>query len=496
MSIIESKSMNQVTSISKQCDECGKYVEKVKRVYRGHRYCSTCYVRVFKPIECPKCGEQAKLPKNVPSAVCSSCEKDKPCVRCGREPKYAIGKMTPYGPVCNACSVYFREAEPCENCCTYSKRLSRCSRQGHDKRLCPKCIQADFATCIACRKYRLLKPADDGRMLCKACLEHRVIPCPECHQPMAAGYGKCCDDCQWLHTFKRRLAIDQAAFSSPIMQTAFRDFGAWLLLRVGSRKSALTIHRYLKFFQDVEEIWGRFPSYVELICHFGAEGLRRVRLPMAWLSETKGGHPDIQMREDSSDWRRIREVISSVPAGTQGSRILSEYYEFLLDKFADQRISVRSIRLALRPAVSLLLESDPIGLTLPNQADLDRYLLDAPGQKAAVSGFIRFLRERYQLRLLLRVDLKRVAANRRKKLEGELLAVMREAGEGEEFLRRWLSLALAYFHGLPLSVGKMTSVHNLTHAKGGVSVAYSGARYWVPLFLKTDKLDSSTLSHQ
>lgn len=487
MNVIESKSMIQTTSIPRQCDECGKFVEKIKRVYRGHRYCSTCYVRVFKPAECPKCGEQAKLPKNVPGAICSSCEKDKPCARCGREPKYAIGKMTPYGPVCNACSVYFREAEPCENCGAYSKRLSRCSRQGHDKRLCPKCIQADFATCIACRKYRLLKPTDDGRMLCKVCLEHGVIPCPECHQPMAAGCGKRCEDCQWLHTFKRRLAIDQAAFSSSIMQMDFGDFGTWLLLRVGSQKSALTIHRYLKFFQDVEDRWGRFPAYSDLLHHFGAEGLRRVSLPMAWLGETKGTHPDVQMREDSSDWRRIREAISSVPAGTQGSRILSEYYEFLLDRLADQRISVLSTRLALRPAVSLLLESDPTGLTLPNQADLDRYLLDAPGQKAEVSGFIRFLREHYQLRLLLRVDLKRVAANRRKKLEDELLAVMREAGEGEEFLRRWLSLALAYFHGLNLSIRQMTSVICIDEDDGGISVIYEGKRYWIPLSSYSDR---------
>lgn len=480
MSVIESKSVTQDASISRQCDECGKYVEKIKRVYRGHRYCSTCYVRVFKPIECPRCGEQAKLPKNVPGAICSSCEKDKPCARCGRKPKYAIGKMTPYGPVCNACSVYFREAEPCENCGTYSKRLSRCSRQGHDKRLCPKCIQADFSTCVACRKYRLLKPDDDGRMLCKVCLEHGVIPCPECHQPMAAGCGKRCEDCQWLHTFKRRIAFDQATFSNSTMQMAFGDFGAWLLLRVGGQKSALTIHRYLKFFQDVEEMWGQFPSYVELISHFGAEGLRRVRLPMAWLSETKGVHPDIQMREDNSDWRRIREAISSIPAGTQGSRILSEYYEFLLDKLADQRISIRSIRLALRPAVSLLLESDPTGLTLPNQADLDRYLLDAPGQKAAVSGFIRFLGERHQLKLLSHVDSMRVAAVRRKKLEDELLAMMKEAGEGEEFQRRWLSLALAYFHGLPRSIGKHTPVIYRDQKGYGALVIYEGACYWVP----------------
>lgn len=481
MNVVELKPSAEYVPISKQCDECGKYVEKIKRVYKGHKYCSTCYARVFKPAECPKCGKQAKLPKNVPGSICSNCEKDKPCARCGKEPKYAIGKITPYGPVCNSCSVYFREAEPCENCGVTSKRLSRCFRQGHNRRLCPKCIQADFSTCVACRKYRLLKPADDGRMLCKACIEHGVIPCPECLQPMAAGCGKRCEGCQWSLTFKKRLAIDQAVFSNSTMQMAFGDFGAWLLLRVGSQKSALTIHRYLKFFQDIEERWGRFPEYSDLLHHFAAEGLRRVRLPMAWLGETMGIHPDVQMREDSSDWRRIREVLSSVPAETLGSRLISTYYEFLMEKFADEKITVCSIRLALRPAVSLLLKSNPTGLSLPNQAALDRYLLEAPGQKAAVSGFIRFLGKRYQLRLVVRVDLKRVAAIRKKKLEAELLVMMQEGGEGEELQRRWLSLALAYFHGLPLSIGKKTPTLRTPQEGEGVSVIYDGARYWVPL---------------
>lgn len=484
MNVVEGKLPAEPAPISTQCDECGKYVEKMKRVYRGHKYCSTCYARVFKHIECPKCGVQAKLPKNVPGAICSSCEKNKPCARCGREPEYAIGKITPYGPVCKACSVYFREPNSCENCGQSSKQLSRHFRHGHNRRLCPKCARFDHSTCASCCKFRLLKLVDDGRMLCKACRKHGVITCPECQQPMAAGCGKRCEDCQWTSTFKKRLAIDQAVFSGSSMKMAFGDFGCWLLSRVGSQKAALTIHRYLKFFQDVEERWGQFPSYSDLLQHFNAEGLRRVRLPMAWLGETKGVHPDAQLREDSSDWRRISEVILSVPAGTPGSRLLSEYYEFLRDKLAEEKITVRSIRLALRPAVSLLLKSDQKGLSLPNQNALDQYLLESPGQKAAVSGFICFMKERYQLMLILRVDSKRVAAKRKKKLEAEMLTLMDEASEGEDFVRRWLSVALAYFHDLPRGVGKKATIVSMPHKGDGVSVTYDGASYWVPTIIR------------
>jgi hypothetical protein len=205
---------------------------------------------------------------------------------------------------------------------------------------------------------------------------------------------------------------------------------------------------------------------------------------MAWLGETKGVHPDAQLREDSSDWRRISEVILSVPAGTPGSRLLSEYYEFLRDKLAEEKITVRSIRLALRPAVSLLLKSDQKGLSLPNQTALDQYLLESPGQKAAVSGFICFMKERYQLMLILRVDSKRVAAKRKKKLEAELLTLMDEASEGEDFVRRWLSVALAYFHDLPRGVGKKATIVSMSQKDNGVSVTYDGASYWVPTIIR------------
>lgn len=151
-----------------------------------------------------------------------------------------------------------------------------------------------------------------------------------------------------------------------------------------------------------------------------------------------------------------------------------------MDKLADDRIAVRSIRLALRPALSLLMKSNPTGISLPNKASLDQYLLEAPGQEAAVSGFIRFLGERYQLRLVLRVDSKRVAEIRKKKIEAELLSMMKVGGEGEEFQRRWLSLALAYLYDLPLDVGKKTSAHNLVWTDGGISVQHNGFIYWVP----------------
>lgn len=486
MNVAELKPSAEYVPVSKQCDECGKYVEKIKRVYKGHKYCSTCYVRVFKPAECPKCGSQAKLPKNVPDAICSNCEKDKPCARCGKEPKYAIGKMTPYGPVCNACSVYFREAEPCEACGTHSPRLSRVLRQGHGLRLCPKCAQLDHATCNVCRRYKLLSEAADGRMLCKACLEQGEVSCTCCGKPMPAGYGKVCEHCYWTGTAQKRIQMDQAIFTKE-MAEAFGEFGSWLIGIVGPRKAALNIHHYLDLFVEIERQWQCVPAYVELLAHFSAEGLRRVRLPMRWLCEAKGVEPDAEARERESEFRRIVTIVESVPGKSKARSVLASYGSMLRGREQAGKTTLRSIRLAMRPAASLLLACDPIGAKLPDQAALDRYLLGVPGQKAAVQGFLSFLRKEHQIELTPTTNEKRTRANRRKKLEREIMDMITRGDEVQDEQVRWIVLAMAYFHDRKISKKQVQQSNVDVVADGaGLRLEIGEERFWLPRIIGND----------
>ena len=59
----------------RDCDECSRKQVEIARVYRGHRYCRTCYTREFKHRACPGCGETARLPRESPKAVCRKCER-------------------------------------------------------------------------------------------------------------------------------------------------------------------------------------------------------------------------------------------------------------------------------------------------------------------------------------------------------------------------------------------------------------------------------------
>lgn len=476
--------MNEIVNESLQqcqCDECGKFVARLWRVYKGHRYCSTCYARVFKRHMCPKCGNYARLPKNKPSAICRGCETDKPCIRCGKT-DFAIGKITSYGPVCKACLPYFHEPKPCGLCGKPSIFLSRVKRLNIDVPVCPTCARQDHSACQACRRFRLLTKASDGRMLCKGCLEKGNVPCPKCGETMPAGYGQQCETCYRKGLLKQRIKIDCAAFSAPQMAAYFEAFGQWLGCRIGEHKAASTIHRYLSFFIEIGQQWETIPKYDALLAHFGALRLRQALLPVRWMEEIGLIAFDVAAKAEDSDRRRIAVILSNFSQESSEQALLAGYHKSMLASLKAGNTSIRSIRLALTPAEALLHKAREMKCMPPDQKVLEAYLDSAPGQRAAVSGFVCYLRNKYGVEIILpKANKHKAEQNRKKKLEAEMLKLMQEEGSSDEFMQRWLSVALAYFHGLPKSAGKkINSSEIVIHDDGSCTATWRNQKFWVP----------------
>ena len=469
-----------ITPSERICDDCGKAVAKIHRNVGGYRYCATCYARVFKRRICPACGHLARLPRHDPKAVCRACTAAKPCIRCGKS-GYRTGKLTQYGPVCNACSPHFREPEPCEACGTPSPRLTRVTRFGHDKRLCPRCAVADHGTCSACRRHRRLQEGADGRRLCATCLNEGEIPCPGCGEARPAGRRSLCERCYWTRTTHRRIEIDACAFSSPAMAAAFREFGQWLINAVGPHKAAQTIHRYLQFFLDINDRWPACANYQALLELFGAEGLRRARLPMRWLKETHGIVADATLRQADSARRGSAAIIASLPEGSTGSKALVAFANTLEARHAQGKTSLHSIRLALSPAASLLRRCDKDGRKLPSQTELDAFLAASPGQLAAITGFVNFLNRAFGGELVPRIDELQVEKMRRSALEGKLMDLLQEDLRPDDVLKRWIPCAMEYFHNVPVRTLKTLRDRDVTRDESGAVVTLNGIKYWVPL---------------
>lgn len=463
--------MSNDKSLKQQCDECGRAMLKAHRIQSGRRFCGTCYQRVFESRQCPKCGVLGRLPKSDPNALCRQCVKDAPCARCGKS-EYKIGKITLFGPVCNSCSVYFRPPRlPALPVVGGEAQQSAASRD----------TVSDRGTCQDCRRHRSLSVSAEGRKLCLVCLRDGRIPCPCCGTDMPAGRGNSCENCYWKDTYLKRLRLDEAGLSSSQFVQLFHRFGMWLVEQVPAQKAALTIHGYFPFFYEMEKRWGKVPSYAQLLIHFTAEGLRRMRLPMRWLSETLQVVVDAQEREDASDLRRIAVTVASLPAGTPAAQALTAYNAELQSRVAAGRVSIRTVRLALRPAASLLATCETSGFQLPTQDALDSYLLNAPGQKASVFGFVSFMNSHHAANLAVRVDEQKTRSMRRKQLEAEMVKLLDDGRRDDAFETEWISISLAYFHGLPRRVGKNSKRISLsTDADGNFSVQLNGITYFVP----------------
>jgi hypothetical protein len=319
-------------------------------------------------------------------------------------------------------------------------------------------------------------------MVCKKCLEKGNIPCPQCHNPMPAGYGQRCEQCYWKELLRKRIEIDCSSFAVSQMAEHFKAFGQWLGHKAGSNKAASTIHRYLPFFLEIEQQWQTIPKYEELLAHFGALKLRRSLLPMTWMTESGVIVSNTSVKEEESDKRRINVILDKLPEKSQAREILTSYYQSLLGKLKDEKTTIRSIRLALSPAAAYLHKAAEMQRVPPDQRVLDAYLKIAPGQRAAISGFICYLQDKHGVNLILpKHDTLRRQRNRRKKLEKEMLILMQEKDDSGGFQRRWLSTALAYFHGLPKKVGKtIENEHIAVLEDGNYSVTWNNKNYWIP----------------
>ena len=464
----------------RDCDECSRKQVEVVRVYRGHRYCRTCYAREFKHRACPGCGDTARLPREFPKAVCRRCERNRPCVRCGRE-MARMGLRTPYGPACPACAPYFREEEPCEACGTPSRRLTRVARLGHGLRVCPRCARADHGTCAWCKRPRLLVENENGEWLCKRCREEGELPCPKCDEPMPAGCGNQCRRCYLEELADKRTQMDSAAFSSETMAEHFAAFGKWLKVTRGPEKSAQKIHRFLPFFLEIERQWGRIPQYTDLVSRFGAKRLRSVLLAMRWMEESGLVQPDAQVREEESDRRRIEATLDRFPDGSRAREILESYCVALDERVEAGRSRTRSVRLSLAPAARLLEAAISRGRTVPDQRVLDGYLKKTPGQRAAVSGFVRHLQVTLNTEIKLPPYERGAAARRqRQMLRKDMLELMRANESGPAADRRWAVTALAYFHDVPRQKADGVNIQAADLERNGMTVQIGGRDYWIP----------------
>lgn len=468
------------TKTDTNCDTCGNKNVKIHRRYKGEAYCSNCYITWFIKKPCSKCGEIDRLHKKENFAVCTNCRMSEPCIRCGGD-AFKDGANTEYGRVCQICyQGHFKIKKKCFECGQLKRNISRYSKISHDQPICTSCYGRHVMDiCGLCHKHRELIDTEQGR-ICKKCDEFGEVPCESCDKPIWAGMGKQCQDCYWLKRVLHEADLNAYLLKHNETKKAYSDFVKWLADCKGSMVAALKHNKFIYFFIRCDEIWHKIPSYESLVQEFKPNGLREHLTVLRWLITTEQIAIDATTKAQVAEQERIINLLAKFDDKTPCC--INRYHESLEQKLLEGRTSLKSVRLALQPAIDICIESKVKGSNTPTQEQLDSYLMVKHGQYSAIYGFVTFLNKNYDLDLACNKPSKDdIQKLKRKELEKEIMLLHSKPKPLSPKDRlKWLQLSMAYFHqvDVKLKMLKTITVHPCNEEMS--KIIMNNKEYWLP----------------
>ncbi|MFX5225854.1 hypothetical protein ABTC73_19535, partial [Acinetobacter baumannii] len=104
---------------------------------------------------------------------------------------------------------------------------------------------------------------------------------------------------------------------------------------------------------------------------------------------------DMDNKKSCSERDQMEKLVQRILQPSLAYDVVLEYKNKLEEKIKRGETSIRSARLAVKPAVALMLSMEGESAQLPNLEHVKAYLAEYSGQAAALTGFINFLNENY-----------------------------------------------------------------------------------------------------
>lgn len=464
-----------------RCDQCANKNVKIQRRYKNESYCANCYRIWFIKKPCSKCGDLSRLHKKESFGVCTDCRMKEPCIRCGG---VAIkdGANTEYGRVCQICyQGHFKVKKQCFECGEFKRNISSYSRLSHNEAVCTSCYQSHIMqSCSLCHRYRELVDTEQG-MICQKCHELGEIPCQSCYKLMPAGMGKNCNDCYWSQRLAHETQINTYLLSSKRMRQAYTDFNEWFGVNKGSMTATLKHNNFINFFARCDEIWGHIPNYEGLVKEFKPNGLRENLTVLRWLIATNQVTVDASTKDLIAEQERIINLLAKFDV--QAPECISSYHDFLIQRRLERKTSLKSIRMALQPAIDLCVEYDLKGSNKPVQEHINGYLLIKHGQYNSLYGFVTFLNKEYDLSLTcVKADKDEILKANRKELEQKMMVLHKQQTPLSEKDRlRWLQIAMVYFHKVDINLNTLKTLSVDKYDDEMVKLTFNRKEYCLPI---------------
>jgi hypothetical protein len=470
----------------KECSLCGGFKEKMHRHYKGRSYCDKCYPYLFKKIECTVCLDIKRIYRYENPPICQQCQIEaSPCLRCGKQ-EYKLGKLTEFGPVCNSCAKYYCDQKTCCECGKKSLRVARRLQYGINDPICNKCFRDNhFETCSHCKQRHPPFQYDlDRNMVCKECATKPDKSCTDCGAIVPAGcIGNKCKACCGLITLNRRIKLNKVGLQKSVAEL-YQEYGVWLTAKTGSQVASRKIIADYKIFTFLDG-WvvstGELPNYQSYIESLTVSVTRKHLLATTFLQEKGVITVCNTLKAETGDLDTIDRIVSSLSDQSPLYPYLNGYYSLLLQRNHNGKANARACRLALTPAVKMLLLGEFQSKILPDNTLLRQYLWLHYGQRAAITGFVNYLKK------TCHIDIQMPAAEdflfkrprqSKYRIQQKLIEIIRSKDFGRDDL---LEVCLNYFHHIALPEELTTLVSYLPNPKTAlVNLKLGGKVFFVP----------------
>ncbi|MET3115840.1 uncharacterized protein YacL (UPF0231 family) [Undibacterium sp. GrIS 1.8] len=379
------------------CDECGRTIQKAKRVFEGKDYCSSCYPIVFVKSVCTSCGGSARMhrfSKNTP--LCSLCTRiGRVCARC-EKPVLKAGLIYSGKAICPSCVPHFRAQLACSSCGCLSTRLSAMPSMGIEDKICDSCRNKfTHKTCCVCRKFRKVEfISEKNRPFCASCVPGKELShsCPDCNMEVQGnGFSRCRACLNW-NQISHEANMFQHVLTREWAKNIFLGFGNWFHQRDPAKPNLVKNFRNHQLF--FERLDATFISLDEinsksLLQFFGTAVLRKHLIVMQYFSEEIGIELSKEAKLDSAERGRIGNILQQSKKFSW-NKILEHYSNWLEQSGA----AVRTHRLYLSSAASFCKHAN-----LSNQPwteDIIRqFLQQNPGLRANLFKFVGYCKRSY-----------------------------------------------------------------------------------------------------
>jgi predicted nucleotide-binding protein (sugar kinase/HSP70/actin superfamily) len=224
------------------------------------------------------------------------------------------------------------------------------------------------------------------------------------------------------------------------------------------------------------------PTPIQLLSVLRSSGLRKFELVMQWLEEVHYIRIDMDNKKSCSERDQMEKLMQSILQPSLAYEVVFGYKNKLEEKIKRGDTSIRSARLAVKPAVALMLSMGQESTQLPNLEHIKAYLADYSGQAAALTGFINFLNENYgtSIDYLKFKNSAFLRTKHKQKLEKAIVGLTQTDLSNSEELIDWVRKVLRYFHQLSYIDALKVKVGMVTEVKDGFAVMFNGHSYWLP----------------